>query len=133
MFKVIGEYEGNISLENLIENIRPTKHMENERIYRYNDALDYLDEDDEIEKVFIVDKNHPEGEELHCITHSGIVFVLNRRKHEAYIHRKNETRSYNGLITILFARVRQLERYGYKFSDYTRRKAVQYERDGLNI
>lgn len=125
MFKIIGEYKGDIFLESLIENIRLTKHMENERLYRYNDALDCLDEEDEIEKVFIVDKNHPEGEELHCITHSGIIFVLNRRKHE--------TRAYSGLVTILIARVGQLERYNYKFSDYTRRKAIEHEREGLNI
>ncbi len=124
-FCVIGEYDKDISLDELLDNLKPTRHMQKERLYRYDDALDCLDENDMIEKVFIVDTGHPNGEELHCITHSGIVFVFNRRKHE--------TVSYSGLVTILIARVEQLERYGYKLSDYTRRKAIQHEREQLNI
>lgn len=78
-----------------------------------------------IEKVFIVDTGHRDGEELHCITHSGIVFVLNRKKHEK--------KAYSGLATILIARVGQLARYRYKFSEYTKRKAILHEREELNI
>lgn len=124
-FVVCGEYEQSISLEELVENAIFTKHMKKERPYRYDDALDCLDTDDMIEKVFVVDTGHKDGEELHCITHSGIVFILNRKKHEE--------KAYSGLVTILIARVGQLERYRYKFSEYTRRKAILHEREGLNI
>ena len=124
-FCVLGEYDKNISLDKLLDNVKPTKHMEKERLDRYDDVLSCLDEDDSIEKVFVVDTGHKDGEELHCITHSGIIFILNRKKHE--------TVSYSGLVTILIARVGQLERYGYRFSEYTRRKAIMHEREGLNI
>ncbi|MDE5619070.1 MAG: hypothetical protein K2O29_03575 [Ruminococcus sp.] len=124
-FCVLGEYDKDISLDKLLDNLQPTKHMEKERLERYDDALNCLDEDDRIEKVFVVDTGHKDGEELHCITQSGIIFILNRQKHEAV--------SYSGLVTILIARVGQLERYRYKFSEYTRRKAIQHQREGLNI
>ena len=124
-FCVLGEYDKDISLDKLLDNLQPTKHMEKERLERYDDALNCLDEDDRIEKVFVVDTGHKDGEELHCITQSDIIFILNRQKHEAV--------SYSGLVTILIARVGQLERYRYKFSEYTRRKAIQHQREGLNI
>lgn len=128
-FEVIGEYQKDISLEKLLENVKPTRHMEEERFDRYDDALGCLDEDDKIEKIFIVDTGHHEGEELHCITHSGIIFILNRAKYEDV--------PYSGLVTILIARVGQLERYerynGYRFSEYTYRKARHHQLEGLNI
>lgn len=57
-FEVIGEYQKDISLEKLLDNVKPTRHMEEERCDRYDDDLSCLDKNDKIEKVFIVDTGH---------------------------------------------------------------------------
>ncbi|MDE6664639.1 MAG: hypothetical protein K2K14_00380 [Ruminococcus sp.] len=123
-FDVIREYERNISLNKLINKVQPTQHMKKSRQKRYEQMIKCLDENDKIEKVFVVDTGAYNGEELHCITHSGIVFILNREQHEDC--------PYTGLITILIARVNQLDRYGYQISEYTRQKAKLHEQQGLN-
>lgn len=123
-FKVIGEYKKNISLERLRKNLLFTKHMKNERKTRYETAINCLDEDDIIEKTFVIDTGHFDGEELHCITRSGIIFILNLRKYEDYL--------YTGVVTILIARLNQLNRYDYEISEYTRQKAILHEQQGLN-
>jgi hypothetical protein len=75
-----------------------------------------------------LDKNHPAGKELHCVTHSGIIFILNERKYELNIP---------CLITILLARPNQVKRlyepFGIKISNYTYQKTQYYILNNLNI
>lgn len=123
-FEVVREYEKNISLKELL-GIQPTEHMRQFRQERYDAAVKCLDENDYVEKIFVVDRGHFDGDEIHCITHSGIVFILNRLKYECS--------SLMCLITILIARPHQLERYGYPVSEYTRNKALSHREQGLNI
>lgn len=123
-FEIIREYERDSPLKKLLE-IQFTEHMKQQRQERYNIAISCLEENDYTEKIFVVDRGHPDGEEIHCITHSGIVFILNLKKYEDVPH--------EGLITVLIARVNQLERYGYTLSEHTKEKAILHENQGLNL
>lgn len=57
-----------------------TLHMNNERQRRISYAFRCLEKYDHIIATFLVDKNHPAGKELHCVTKSGVIFILNERK-----------------------------------------------------
>lgn len=54
-----------------------------------------------IQDCFEVDRGHEEGPEIHCVTNNGIILVLNRDK---FINKEQ------GIVTILFARKKQVER-----------------------
>ena len=47
--------------------------------------------------TFLVDKNHPNGKELHTVTDTGIIVIRNERTHK--------------MITKLIARPNQIKRY----------------------
>ncbi len=55
----------------------------------------------EVDAVFLVDKGHKDGKELHCVTKRGIIFILNEQK---YINNGY------GFITALIARPNQVKR-----------------------
>lgn len=121
-FEVREEYSHSIELDEILQ-LKATAHFEYERQERMKIVRSCLDKDDYIEKVFIVDTGSIEGCELHCITHSGIIFILNEDKY----HYGEPC-----LVTIKIARVKQLEKYPYAFSKETLEKCRQHQKDNLN-
>ena len=113
---------------NDIINAEPTQHFSVERQKRRNEALNrLLDKNDYLDCVLSVDRGHKEGCELHCITHSGLIFILNEDK---FLITNQPS-----LITILNARVGQLTRYGseyYQPDAYTLQKGREHEKNGDN-
>lgn len=97
-FKKVNEYQ-NIPIDIVLKEFH-TKHLDEERKRRLDLAID-VNDGTEIEKVFWVDKGHPNGPELHCVTKKGVIFILNENK---FIHKRNS------LITILLARPNQVKR-----------------------
>ena len=126
-FQEVKLYSEKIELDKILE-LNKTEHMKKDRQIRLNTAISLLDKDDYIEHVFLVDKNHPEGKELHCVTHSGIIFILNERKY---------LKGVPCLITIFLARrnqiIRLYEPFNLKVSKYTLNKCEYYITNHLNI
>lgn len=87
-----------------------------------------LDKNDYIENIFLVDKKHPEGKELHCMTHSGMIFILNERKYLQNIP---------CFITVFLARRNQILRLCKPFNiyvdEYTLKKCDYYKKNNLNV
>lgn len=83
-----------------IARITRTDHAAKERNARIKAALECVG-DATIDSVFLVDKGHPDGPELHCVLTNAMIVILNRGKYE------------NGrpcLITVLFGRPNQVKR-----------------------
>lgn len=86
-----------------IEKIRQagkSLHFDYERNQREILAID-LDDGCAIDKVFLVDKGHKDGKELHAVSKNGIIYILNQQK---YYSKKK------ALVTILIARPNQMVR-----------------------
>lgn len=96
-------YEQPVLIEQILKE-KKTRHFNEERNKRFDISIS-LNETNvgqaEIDKVFVVDKGHIDGEELHCVSKNGIIFILNKRKYEKHI---------NSFITILIARPNQIKR-----------------------
>ena len=112
---------------NEILNTVKTRHLKEERQKRLDFAISLLDTNDYTEYTFLIDKHHPAGCELHNITHSGIIFILNQKKFE------------NNLpcfITVFIARPNQIFRlynaFNIKINNYTLQKCLTYEKLGYN-
>ncbi|MBQ7522089.1 MAG: hypothetical protein IJU14_04320 [Clostridia bacterium] len=123
-FRVIGKYDKIISLDEIWKMPATIHFLDRED--RLKTAKSCLVKNDAIMTTVVVDRQHEDGYELHSITKSGIVFIMNKEKYE------------NGepsLITILIARPTQLERYKpiYTASVYTRLLADDHEVSGLNL
>ena len=69
-------------------------------------------------KIAVVDKGHKNGEEVHVVYNDGIVKVYNER-----------TRKF---ITVLIARVPQIERYNIKVTKTMRSKIKSHIEKGYN-
>ena len=69
-------------------------------------------------KIAVVDKGHANGDEIHIIYNNGIVKVYNER-----------TRKF---ITVLIARVSQIERYNIKVTKAMRKKINSHIKNGYN-
>lgn len=69
-------------------------------------------------KIAVVDKGHKNGEEIHVIFNNGIVKVYNAR-----------TRKF---VTVLIARVPQIERYKIKVTKTMRNKIKSHIAKGYN-
>lgn len=81
-----------------------TKHIDQERRERLSRAFKLNEHNGTqapIDKVFLVDKGHKNGPELHCVSKKGIIFILNRDK---FLHNENS------FVTILIARPNQVIR-----------------------
>lgn len=82
-----------------------TEHISKERQNRIDKAFEINRASDgsqaPIDAVFLVDKGHKDGKELHCVTENGVIYILNEWKF---------TKFNRGLITILFARPNQVKR-----------------------
>ena len=69
-------------------------------------------------KIAVVNKGHKNGEEIHIIYNNGIIKVYNERTHK--------------FITVLIARVPQIERYNVKVTKAMRKKINMHIKQGYN-
>ena len=69
-------------------------------------------------KIAVVDKGHANGEEIHIVYNNGVVKIYNAR-----------TRKF---ITVLIARVPQIERYKIKVTKTMRKKINLHVKQGYN-
>lgn len=96
---------GWLDIKDIVKSVLTIHLRDEQRLQRIRYAVDYNKDEDgkqaEIEKVFLVDKGHEAGKELHCITKKGLIFILNERKFKGGLP---------CFITILFPRPNQLKR-----------------------
>lgn len=111
-----------IPLDKILNTIK-TQHLKEERQQRLNFAISLLDTNDFTEHTFLIDKHHQAGCELHNVTHSGIIFILNQRKFE------NDLPCF---ITVFIARPNQIfrlyEAFNIQIDNYTLQKCLTYEK-----
>ena len=69
-------------------------------------------------KIAVVNKGHANGEEVHVVYNNGVVKVYNERTHK--------------FITVLIARVPQIERYNVKVTKAMRKKINLHVKKGYN-
>lgn len=77
-----------------------------------------FEESAKVLKIAVVDKGHENGEEIHVIYNNGVVKVYNERTHK--------------FITVLIARVPQIERYKIKVTQTMRNKIESHIAKGYN-
>ena len=80
-----------------ISNLTNTMHFTNERAVRNNNIINIIGGYGVARYSFVVDTNHPNGNEIHTITTNGIVVMQNERT--------------KALITAIVARPNQIARY----------------------
>ena len=77
-----------------------------------------FEESAKVAKIAVVNKGHRNGEEIHVIYNNGVVKVYNERTHK--------------FITVLIARVPQVERYNVKVTKTMRNKIESHIKNGYN-
>ena len=77
-----------------------------------------IEESAKVLKIAVVDKGHANGEEIHVIFNNGVVKIYNERTHK--------------FITVLIARVPQIERYNVKVTKAMRKKINMHIKQGYN-
>ena len=77
-----------------------------------------IEESAKVLKIAIVNKGHANGNEIHVIFNNGIIKVYNARTHK--------------FITVLIARVPQVERYKIKVTRTMRNKIKSHIKNGYN-
>ena len=77
-----------------------------------------IEESAKVLKIAVVNKGHKNGNEIHIIYNNGIIKVYNERTHK--------------FITVLIARVPQIERYNVKVTKAMRKKINLHIAKGYN-
>ena len=77
-----------------------------------------IEESAKVIKIAIVNKGHENGNEIHIVYNNGIVKIYNAN-----------TRKF---VTVLIARVPQIERYKVKITKTMRKKIVSHIKQGYN-
>ena len=77
-----------------------------------------LEESAKIIRIAVVNKGHKNGNEIHIVYNNGVVKVYNERTHK--------------FITVLIARVPQIERYQIKVTKTMRNKIESHIKQGYN-
>ena len=77
-----------------------------------------IEESAKVVKIAVVNKGHKNGNEIHVILNNGIIKVYNARTHK--------------FITVLIARVPQIERYKVKVTRTMRNKIKSHIKQGYN-
>ena len=77
-----------------------------------------IEESAKVLKIAIVNKGHANGEEVHVVYNNGVVKVYNERTKK--------------FITVLIARVPQIERYNIKVTKAMRKKINTHIKQGYN-
>lgn len=105
-FKAVSVYKKDINIDELVK-LSKSEHLSAERLERFERAV-ALNQyptgnmaQANVDKIFLVDKGHKDGVELHCVTKRGIIFILNEGKY---------LRGVNSLITVLIGRPNQIKR-----------------------
>lgn len=111
MFELIGYMETFTACGNTSHALNRSKRLQiAERLI--------IEESAKIVKIAVVDKGHENGNEIHIIYNNGVVKIYNER-----------TRKF---ITVLIARVPQIERYNIKVTKAMRRKIESHIAKGYN-
>ena len=76
------------------------------------------EESAKVVKIAVINKGHENGNEIHVIFNNGIIKVYNARTHK--------------FITVLIARVPQIERYKIKVTKTMRNKIKSHIKQGYN-
>ena len=77
-----------------------------------------IEESAKVVKIAVVNKGHENGEEVHVVYNNGIIKIYNERTHK--------------FITVLIARVPQIERYNVKVTKTMRNKIESHIANGYN-
>lgn len=77
-----------------------------------------IEERAKVIKIAVVDKGHANGNEIHIVYNNGIVKVYNERTCK--------------FVTVLIARVPQIERYNIKVTKAMRKKIESHIKQGYN-
>ena len=77
-----------------------------------------IEESAKVIRIAVVNKGHKNGSEIHIIYNNGVVKVYNERTHK--------------FITVLIARVPQIERYNVKVTKAMRKKIESHVANGYN-
>ena len=77
-----------------------------------------IEESAKVVKIAVVNKGHKNGEEVHVVYNNGVVKIYNERTHK--------------FITVLIARVPQIERYNVKVTKTMREKIESHIANGYN-
>ena len=77
-----------------------------------------IEESAKVLKIAVVDKGHKNGNEIHIIYNNGVVKIYNERTCK--------------FITVLIARVPQIERYNVKVTKAMRNKIKSHIKQGYN-
>ena len=77
-----------------------------------------IEESAKVLRIAVVDKGHKNGNEIHLVYNNGVVKVYNERTHK--------------FITVLIARVPQIERYKVKITKTMRNKIKSHIKQGYN-
>ena len=122
----VKEMETPVSLtENL--NARQTLHLLFERQARYKKALAFLEEDDFVEHSFLVKRDENDEEQIHSVTHSGIIFIMSAAR-----YKKGEP----ALVTVLIARPTQVKRLynpcNLEMSEHLQDRCFRHSMMGVN-
>lgn len=130
-FKSVELFDEEIDINILLKNYGFTGHARKDRTARVDEALELNKTNGRqtpFDRIFRVDKEHPDGLELHCVTKNGIIFIVNEEK---FINWKG------CIVTVLFARVNQAERLydavNIELPEPIRQKCEEWEERGLNL
>ena len=77
-----------------------------------------IEESARVIKIAVVNKGHKNGNEIHVVYNNGVVKVYNARTHK--------------FITVLIARVPQIERYKIKVTKTMKNKIKSHVKNGYN-
>ena len=77
-----------------------------------------IEESAKVIRIAVVDKGHTNGNEIHVIYNNGIIKIYNERTHK--------------FITVLIARVPQIERYNIKVTKSMQKKINLHIKKGYN-
>ena len=77
-----------------------------------------IEESAKVLKIAVVNKGHANGNEVHLVYNNGVVKIYNERTHK--------------FITVLIARVPQIERYNVKVTKAMRKKINMHIKQGYN-
>lgn len=111
MFELLGYIETFKACGNTSHALKRSKRLQVAERLIYEESAKVI-------KLAVVDKGHENGEEIHVIYNNGVVKVFNAR-----------TRKF---ITVLIARVPQIERYNIKVTKTMRKKIESHIANGYN-
>ena len=77
-----------------------------------------IEESAKVVKIAVINKGHKNGNEIHLVYNNGVVKVYNERTHK--------------FITVLIARLPQVERYKIKVTKTMRNKIKSHIKQGYN-